>query len=144
MNTLYVLKLINDMWYVGTTVCTGGYRGQQHRDAGLSVQGAQDLQHTLAALGVEIAGRLVRDEEGRLVDEGTRHRRPLQLTARHLRRKMGQTVSQPHPFGTLARPGRALGRRDAREQQRQRDVLGQRERGQEVEELEDEPDTLEA
>ena len=44
---------------------------------------------TLAALGVEIAGRLVRDEEGRLVDESTRHRRPLQLTARHLRRKMG-------------------------------------------------------
>ena len=32
MNTLYVLKLINDMWYVGTTVCTGDYRVQQHRD----------------------------------------------------------------------------------------------------------------
>ena len=32
MNTLYVLKLIDGMWYVGTTVCTGHYRVQQHRD----------------------------------------------------------------------------------------------------------------
>ena len=31
-NTLYVLKLQHKKWYVGTTVCTGEYRVQQHRN----------------------------------------------------------------------------------------------------------------
>ena len=31
-DTLYVLRLKDGCWYVGTTVCTGDYRVQQHRD----------------------------------------------------------------------------------------------------------------
>ena len=36
-NTLYVLKLRHKKWYVGTTVCAGEYRVQQHRDGHGSV-----------------------------------------------------------------------------------------------------------
>ena len=30
--TLYVLQLKDKKWYVGSTVCSGAYRVQQHRD----------------------------------------------------------------------------------------------------------------
>ncbi len=48
------------------------------------MKGAEEGENLLRALGVQVASRLIRQNEGRLADQGPSHRHPLLLTARKL------------------------------------------------------------
>ena len=77
------------------------------------------------------------------MDERAGNRAALQLAARELRRIVPQPLGQADAIGRAPRAaGAATVDRWPREQQRQRDVLEQRQRRQQVEELEDEADAL--
>src|SRR6478736_9422399 len=67
----------------------GGLRivgDDQDRLSELVVQAAEERQDLLRALGVELAGRFVEEDEGRIGDDGARDRDPLLLSAGELAR----------------------------------------------------------
>ena len=108
----------------------------------LLVELAEDAQHLAARLRVEIAGRLVREHELGREKQGAGDRDPLLLAAAELRREMLDAVAQPHPVKQHARPlahsrFAALG-----DNRGQGHVLLGGERGEQVEELEDEADVV--
>ena len=89
-------------------------------------------------LAVEVAGRLVGPDDRRVVHERARDRDALALTARELVRDVVAALAEPDELERLhARAAGFLGR-DARDQQRQLDVLDGGEHRQQVVELEDE------
>jgi hypothetical protein len=100
-------------------------------------QPGQKLHHLAAVLLVQVARGLVGQEDGRPVDQGPGHRRPLLLSAGNL---VGQPVvlaRQTHPAQGL-QGHVALGRAAGLERgQGQHHVLGQVEVGHQVEALED-------
>ncbi len=75
-----------------------------------------------------------------VVDQGARDRAALQFSAGQLMRIVRQTVAESDASRERGGPFQRGCRRAAVEQQRQRDVLGERQRRQQVEELEDEAD----
>src|SRR5687768_994244 len=70
-----------------------------HHDDGLPlvVQGLEDPHDLLAGGAVEVAGRLVGQQDGRLVHQRPRDRDPLPLAAGELVGPVIHPVSQPHP-----------------------------------------------
>src|SRR5262245_46538011 len=54
------------------------------------------MQHLVLVLGVQVAGRLVGEDQPRLVDERPRHAHALLLAARELRRQMLRAIREPH------------------------------------------------
>ena len=102
----------------------------------------QHLEDPGRGLRVEVARRLVRQQQPRPVGERARERHPLLLAARELRRPVVQRGAEPHRREQLARP--RLRRRPARARRplRQRHVLQRRELRQQVVELVDEADRL--
>ena len=92
---------------------------------------------------VEVAGRLVGEDDGRPRGQGAGDGDALLLAAGELRRAVAGAVGEPDACRAAAAI-RAPLRRAAREAQRQRDVLGGRERRQQVEGLEDEADAVAA
>ena len=101
----------------------GRMRREQHRDPGLGVELAEQLDHAPAVFRIEVAGRFVGDEQRRAVDERAGNRAALQLAARELRRVVREPLGEPDAL--QQRPRRAAPRRGAlaAEQQRQLDVL---------------------
>ena len=91
---------------------------------------------------VEVAGRLVGQDQRRVGHQRPGDRDPLLLTAGHLTRPVLGPVGQPDPGQRLHRPLPALGLVHPGVAQRQLDVAPGRHRGQQVELLEDEPDLL--
>jgi hypothetical protein len=67
---------------------------------------------TLAGVRIEIAGRLVREQHGRMGDEGARDRHALLLAARQLLRIMRQARASPtwRSASAAARAHRYAGR----------------------------------
>ena len=110
-----------------------------HDGAALLVELAQQAQHDLFVLRVEIAGGLVGEDDARIVDERARDAHALLLASGKMRRQMLRAVGQPHPLQRLERfalVGHAV------EVLRQHHVLERRQVGDQVELLEDEADLL--
>ena len=99
--------------------------------------------HDVPAVGaIEIAGRLVGQQDRRIVGQRSRERHALLLTARQLRR----IVVSPAGQADLVEPGPGPGHgvRRAGNLHRHRDVFERRQRRNEMKELEDEADLLAA
>ena len=93
------------------------------------------------ACDVEVAGRLVGQQHVRVVDQRAGDREALLLAAGELMRKRVGDVAQPEPVDQGATP-RGRVRRGAAHPPREQHVGLAGELGQQVEELEDEPDPL--
>ena len=106
----------------------------------LAIQALQQRQHFRARLRVEVARRLVREQERRIGHDRARDRHALLLSARQLPGIVAGAVGEPHDAEGGHHVVAALLLREAREQQRQLDVLERRQHGNEVVQLEDEPD----
>ena len=117
-------------------------RDHHGRLAGVLHGLAQELEDLAAGLGVEVAGRLVREDDGRLRDQRAGDRDALLLAARELGRTVAAAILEADRLDQLVAPG--LVRVLARDRQRQRDVLLGAQHRQQVEELEDEADVLAA
>src|SRR6185369_14560434 len=119
-------------------------RDEDDRQVPGRVQAAQQIEDRLPRLRVEVAGRLVGEDEARLGDERARDRHPLLLPARQLRRTApGDARREPDVRERLARPPARFPPPDAEELERPGDVLFRRERREEVEALEHESDLAE-
>ena len=88
-----------------------------------AVDGAEQLEHVVRGVRVELAGRLVGEQQGRLVGEGDGDRDPLLLAAGQLRRPVVSPVGQADEVEQPRRSRRPVAPRDALEQHRQLDVL---------------------
>ena len=62
------------------------------------MQAAEELHNLFAALGVQIAGGLIGQDQLRLDDQRPGDCRPLHLAARKLRRPVFDPVAQAHLF----------------------------------------------
>ena len=94
---------------------------QQKGRSGFAMQAEQQIDDLLARGAVEIAGRLVRQQQFRAGDEGARDGDALLLAARKLRRVMQHARRKTHGVEPGARRIERIGA--ARQFERQRDVL---------------------
>ena len=108
----------------------------------LTHRGAHERQDLGAGAGVEVAGRLVGEDDLGTAGEGPGDGDALLLPAGQFRRSMLQAVLQPDGLDDLVEP-RRVGLAPG-EAAGQRDVLRRGERRDEVEGLEDEPDAVPA
>ena len=102
----------------------------------------QEIHDLLRGRRVEVAGRLVGEDQARRDGERPGDGDALLLAARQLRGQMVQARRQPHAADVLLDPPLALGRREAAIAQRDVDVVEDVEVGDQVEALEDEADLL--
>ena len=93
---------------------------------------------------VERGGRLVADQEARLVDQGPRDRHPLHLAAGELAGQAVELLAHAERRQHLAGPADGPLLRPAGDHQGDRRVLGGRERGQQVVLLKHKADVLSA
>ena len=71
-------------------------RLMRHHDDGdalFAIQRAERLHNLVRISGIEIAGRFIRQQQARLVDQGAGDRDPLLLPARQLARRVAFTVA---------------------------------------------------
>jgi hypothetical protein len=117
--------------------------GDEHdRRRRFPVERLEQLDDVGARVAVEIARRLVGEENPRLIGERPRDGDALLLAARELRRKVIETIAQPHPAQQLAR---AIARAAfSAELQRHLHVFERRECGDQLKALEHEADFLAA
>src|SRR5881409_3240843 len=129
---------MRDMGYSGVV------RHDDDRLSELLVEAAEQVEDLLSGLRVELPGGLVRQEERRVIREGHSDGDPLLLAAAQLVGTVARTLRHAHELEQLLPAFRADRRALPREPQRQFDVFFGGERGDEVEELEDEADLREA
>ena len=127
---------------------SGGVRVVRDHDdrlAVLAIERLQQLEDLVAGLAIEVAGRLVAEQQRRVGDDRARDADALLLAAGELARVVLRAVGQADD---LERDRRARLRRSRlrqlREQQRQLDVALGGQHRQQVVELEDEADVLRA
>ena len=116
--------------------------GDQDDGVAGTVQALEDRHDLDAGLRVEIAGRLVREQDGRIVDERPRNRHPLPLSPGELVRPVGHPVVELDQVQRGRRRKFAAGRRHTGVDQGQLHVVKRRRPGQQVEGLKDETDLL--
>ena len=125
----------------------GLVRDHDDRDAAFAIERGERLHDLVRRAGVEVAGRLVRQQQARVVDQRARDRDPLLLAAGELARRVALTVAQAEQ---PERRACALGarsrvcRRRGRVEQRQCDVLERAGARQQIEALEHEAEPLAA
>ena len=120
----------------------GRVRGQQDGDPQLAIELGHQRQHPRAVVGIEVAGGLVGDEQGRLVHERARDGRALHLAAGHFLWVVPQAMGDADALGQARGAAGGLAHGHPAQQARQRDVVAERQRRQQVEELEDEANAL--
>src|SRR5438128_3599717 len=106
-----------------------------------AVEALQERQHLHARPRVEVAGGLVGQDDRRVVDERSRDGDALLLAARELARMVRLAIGEPDRAEPRAGPGAAVARGVARIEQGKLDVFERGRPGQQVELLEDEPDS---
>ena len=106
------------------------------------MQVADQREDLVAGARVEVAGRLVGEQDRRIDRQRARDRDALALAARQLVGQVLQAVAELDERQQLARALVDLSARPAAQVQRQADVLEARQRRQQVEELEDEADLV--
>src|SRR5262245_10576455 len=112
----------------------------EHDRVARAVQRVEEREDLGARRAVEVAGRLVREQEARVRDERARDRDTLALTARQLAGAVRAALREPHALEGLARAPVALAGADARVDQRHLDVRERRLPRQQRKGLEDEAD----
>ena len=117
----------------------GVVRHQHQRGAALGVAGEQQVDDLASRGLVEIAGRLVGDEDRRIGRQRARERDALLLAAGQLRRDNGRAVRRGRRRPARARRG-SWASCDAGQLERHRDVLERRHGRDEMEGLEDDAD----
>ena len=110
---------------------------EQDRGRGLAPDIDEKALHLRPRLDVEGGEGLVHQEHLRPHREGPRHRHPLAHAARELVRALVGGIAQPHRGEHLLRHGAALVSADALEGEAERDVLPDRQPGEERGVLED-------
>ena len=118
-------------------------RHEHERRAARPVHLEQQVDDVAARRAVEVAGRLVGQQDRRVVRERPRDRHALLLAARELRRVVMAAVRQARPRRAAPR-ARAPRAGHARDLHRHQHVLERRQRRDQVKELEDEADLLAA
>src|SRR5919198_110407 len=108
------------------------------------VQPPEQIEDLLSGLRIQLSGRLVRQEEWRVVGEGDRDRDSLLFASAELVGPVNRAIGHPHQGQEAGGPFLSGGRRRARESHRESDVLLCGQGGHEVEELEDEAHALQA
>ena len=108
------------------------------------VQGLEQVHDIVAGGAIEVARRLVGEDQRRLHDGGARDRHPLALAAGELVRPVPGAVGDAVVVQRLRDARGALLRRDAGQHHRQGDVLGGGQARHQVETLEHEADALAA
>ena len=108
----------------------------------LFVNRLEQIEHRLAVARIEISGRLVGQQQRRPVDDGASDRDALHLAAGQLVRKMPRPLGQADPVEHFMHTLLDVAARDARQRQRERDVLEDIQRRDEIEELKDVADRL--
>src|SRR5690606_1097115 len=103
------------------------------------VEQREDLDRRLR---VEITGRLVREQDGRVRHERPRNRNALPLAARELIRQMIGALAEPHALEVAHRLGAPLCERHSGVDQRLHDVTERAHARQQIEALEYEADLL--
>ena len=111
------------------------------RHAVLRVELAEEVDHFLAGLGVEVAGRLVAQQQLRRAEQRARDRDALLLAARQLARPAVREVGEPDAAQRLAAALLDV-RRVVRERRRDDHVAETRQVIEQVERLEHEADRL--
>ena len=106
------------------------------------IDGQQQIHDVPAVGAVEIAGRLVGEQDRRIVGQRAGNRDPLLLAAGELRRIVMPAAGQAHLVEQRVRA--AAGVAAPGNLHRHQDVLARRQRRHQVEELEDEADLLAA
>ena len=101
---------------------------------------AEDAQHALDLHVVEVGGRLVGQEQGRVVGQRPGDGDPLLLAARQVAGPVAQALAEADPLEQRHGLGPGVGPADARGAQRHHDVLDGVEAGDEVEGLEHDAD----
>ena len=91
-------------------------------------------------MGIEISGRLIRDDERWPMNQGARNSGPLLFAAAELMNEMAASLLQSHQLDQLVRAPVAFVGRHALQKQRERHILAHIHRWHQVEELENEPD----
>lgn len=82
--------------------------GHHHKaGAGLAVEAHHQLEHLEGRVTVQVAGGLIRQQQGRTGHQGSGYRSALALATGELWRTMVQAVAQPHRL--QQGPGRDLG-----------------------------------
>src|SRR6266545_255450 len=127
---------------VGDLLQAGVVADDHHAAAVLGGELAQQPGDLAAVGAVEVGGRLVGQDERRVVGQRPGDRHALLLPAGELLGPEAEAVAQPHPF--QQRAGAPVGGRagDPGEVAGQLDVLGDAERPEEVEVLEDEAEAV--
>src|SRR5262245_18698963 len=98
----------------------------------------EQIEHLLGGTTVEIAGRLVRNDDVGVGDDGARDAHPLLLASRKLSRPMPAAMGEAHRRERRAHVLAPLVLVERSEKKRQLDVLPSGENRQQVVELEDE------
>src|SRR3974390_234427 len=120
----------------------GIVRDHQHGLAQLFVGLAQHVEYDFRVLRVEVAGGFVGEYDGGLVDQRTGQCYALLLAAAHLRRAVGHALVDAEQAGDSGDVCGVVIGRGTGDVLRDVDVALRRERGQQVELLEDEADFL--
>ena len=115
-------------------------RDHDDRLAERLVQRREQAEHVFGALAIEVAGRLVGDDDLRIGDDGARDGDALLLATRELARRVIGPIGKVHQLERDVDAPFALRFGEWRQEQRQLDVLRRRQHGHQVVELEDEPD----
>ncbi len=122
-----------------------GVVGDEHDRPPLVVERLENRDDLLRGVRVEVAGRLVGEQDGRIVHQAAGDGDALLLAARQLRRGVVPALRQAHPLEAPARPRPAFGVGHVglrRVEQRQLDVLEGVGARQQVEVLEHEADLV--
>ena len=119
-------------------------RDHHDRLAVIAVERLQQVEDLVAGLAIEIAGRLVAQQQRRVGDDGARDADALLLTARQLARIVLRAIGEPDDLQRDRDALPPLGLRQLRQQQRQLDVPLGRQHRQQVVELKHEADVLRA
>jgi hypothetical protein len=98
-------------------------RDQDRRDADLALDHADLGPHFLAQAGIEVAERLIEQQQRRMNDEGARQRHALLLSARDLRWVAGLEAAEPDEVERLVDAAAHVPLRRLAHAQPERDVL---------------------
>lgn len=114
-------------------------RGNYDGGLALSTEGVEKLAHFASRVGVQIPGRLIREQQARTGDDGARHSDALLLAPRKSPDLLASSLAEAHP---LKQSTSALKRTAARrpvDEQRQRNILRRRQVREKMMELKDKP-----
>ena len=112
---------------------------QEDGHAALGIQGRQEFQHLSPRLGVQVPRRLIRQQDGRPVDQRPPDGHALHLAARQFVRPVVLPVKHPHLAEHLLRPLPHSLRGEARQERGQGHVLPGGHRREQVVELVHDP-----